>query len=226
MSDFTTLVAKHKMKFVEMPVSHYDVMSKRAIKRDRGVCVGITTVYLASFGRSKDDPMEGDFAASLCDDKQLFVIKQIQQMEDSREITFGIVLEKKRDAGTYVDMFAGVGLGNAFASNLTALGCKNVRLNQMDQTGYAAASTFPFASLARFCAKFAGVHLIKFPKHVCGVIVDDEKFFYAFLDVNYGQASTSNAHVFRQFLTDFFTSETAKEYDDSNSTAGVLHVVL
>jgi hypothetical protein len=48
----------------------------------------------------------------------------------------------------------------------------------------------------------------KVPSHYVGAIVDDTRLKYKFIDVNYGQAITTNAKAFRDFLDACFASKT------------------
>jgi hypothetical protein len=223
MSDFTSLAQKHKMQLTEMPVTHSDVVNKMPSAYKGGVCMGLTTVWLSCYGTSRVDPMAEAYDAALKDSSKLFIVRQIQQMESSRSDTFGIVLAKGATNSEHQKMWEGVGFGNSLQSNLSALGCKKVEIKSMDHTGFANTDEFPFATLARYCATHEGLHLIKFPSHYCGAIIDNDRFFFSFIDVNYGQVYSSNAHAFQLFLTDYFASGTVKGY--GAATTGVAHAV-
>ena len=67
----------------------------------------------------------------------------------------------------------------------------------------------------------SGASLIKFATHYQAIISDTGRPKYKFLDVNGGQAITTDVAKFKSFLAAFFAGPVIDEYTKSHSTMQV-----
>ena len=210
MSDFSKIADKYRLGYKEMAVTHSDIVKQVGDPRHvGGVCGALTMIYLSRYFKSSmdDDPFSGktfsEIIQNLDDLKSKMLIVQLQQLETSRNAVF--------DKNNNDDVLKGVNFFNIFMSSMKSLGAVGLTLQNPYNNHFGSIEDGPpFAKIASYVAKKHGVHFIKFPNHYVGAVVDDSRFKYKFLDVNYGQAITSNAKAFSDFLHTYFNSSTVK----------------
>lgn len=210
MSDFSEIADEYKLHYKEMAVSHSDIVEKVGDKRHAGgVCGALTMIYLSRYFKSKmgEDPFSGktfsEITRNLDDVKCKMLVVQLQQLETSRNVVF--------DKSNTNEVLGGINFFNIFMTSMKSLGAVGLTLQNPYNNDFGSVEDDPpFKNIASYVAKKHGVHLIKFPSHYVGAVVDDYRFKYKFLDVNYGQAITSNAKAFSDFLHAYFNSSTVK----------------
>jgi len=248
MNDFERIAFKHGLTMKPMGKTHAEAVSALGGAHTGGVCGALTILYLSRYvvRLKKGDDLFNDhtFGQLLLQEAKgnktlTGLIRQLQNAEDARAQLFERVGAAAKSMtplnahNAYSEMWDGVGFGNLVSSALKSLGATGLTLQGTDFSGFAATDGAAFGNIAAYVSANHGLHFIKLPNHIVGAVVHLDfaapKVKLKFLDVNYGQAITSDPAKFKLFLAEYFKSTTVSGgfltsgYNEKGQKAGVVH---
>ncbi len=151
-------------------------------------------------------------------------LRTIQDREVTRSQAIGkarlVLNDESVDEDTRVDYFynvtKSVGFKALYRSSMAALGVPNIKFinDPATKTNFYSlrGDAKPYENAIDFMTGQSGASLIKFQTHYVAVISDTARPKYKFLDVNGGQAISTDRAQFRTFLRDFFNGEVIDAY--------------
>jgi hypothetical protein len=199
------------------PFSHKAFMDQKPDLLTRGHCFGLTVVWLGRYVRDQSKgaaELLGNltFTQASQDPQAIMVIRQIQNMVNSRSMTNRMNTgAKAKVRKKHAEIMAVFGDADDALLNdlMRSLGVSGVTfygddLPDLDVTQAA----------LRYLRQFeSGLYVIYLPKHVVGAIVDPKRQVYKFLDVNFGQGvwkfrgkAAVDADHFHGFVESYLTA--------------------
>lgn len=220
------------------PFSHKAFMDQKPDLMERGHCFGLTIVWLARYvrdlGKGGAEALGNlSFTAASKDPQAIMVIRQIQNMVNSRGITANLnnsgILPgaKKRAAERQKEIEAAFGTSDDVLINsiMQSLDVANVTFYPDGMPPGELASQL----LALMGRLNNGLYAIHLGCHEVGAVMDEKRGVYKFLDVNFGQGvwkgeggGQERADAFLGFLESYFNAPTIRASYDARALKGVI----
>jgi hypothetical protein len=233
--DFGGEVARFGGQF--KPFSHKAFMDQKPDLMTRGHCFGLTIVWLSRYVRDQSKgAVEAlgnlNFTAASKDPQTIMVIRQIQNMVNSRGMTAqmnkgGIMPGAKAAAAQKsreIEAVFGQSDDTLINEIMKSLGIANVTFY-----GDGLAGTDLATSLIGLMQRLgSGLFAIHMGRHEVGAIADTKRGVCKFLDVNFGQAvwkgpgdASARADGFYGFLEAYFAAPAIRASYDDKTLKGV-----
>jgi hypothetical protein len=170
--------------------SHGEFLDQKPDLMKRGHCYGLTLVWLSRYVRDRragaDLLGNLNFTQASKDPQTIMIIRQIQNMGNSRTLSSMMKPKDKADAAvrsSEIDAVFGQSDDNMLTDIMKSLNIQGVRFYGVELD-----SREKTDSLLGLMGRMSnGLYSILLGNHVVGAIVDRPKNVFKFLDVNYGQ---------------------------------------
>lgn len=227
--------------FKPMKIEHQQLANTvQRVTNSDGVCFALTLLWLSRYFKkliADDDGRHfGEIVVALRENPGMgMVLRQLQQSEAARSNLMSKAITLLRDdrksekvrLDALQNIYLGVGFKSIYSDGLAALGVRPTHFriaagNENSDSHCCKDSMFPYDRMLHFVLLHEGITLIKLRTHYVGAIVDPMRPKFKFLDVNAGQAITTDRTKFGAFMKCYLSSEITKAYTKAD---GVIHAV-